>query len=443
MLRTTTPHQMATAMSLTLIGAALLFGASACSDAQGGDAARKAGATAAVAGVSSTGASAGSRRELTPEEQTLYRDAAKAAWMYMANNYQPSTGYVNATPDWSNTTLWDIGGQLLAFHAAKELGLIPAADYDKRTRKTLSTLARASLFRKVAYNRVYSTKNGATGDGGGHGFAATDLGRFLSALKVLSVTEPKYAAQIARIVKRIDMKQVVYDGYLHGQLIGSNGKLFIFQEGRIGYEQYAANGFHAWGVSADNAMDLKKNSTPITVMGVPLLGDTRYQDRLLSEPFILYGIEFGMPPDVQDLAANLLKAQQARYDSTGKMTMVTEDASSVAPHYFYYYCVYCNGKPFVIDIPVPGQTLDAPRWVSTKASFGWHALMPSPYTLKAIAYLAKAKDPTKGWASGVMEATGESTHAWDVNTASVVLEAAYFALRGGKPLIDPTGSVTK
>ena len=77
---------MATAMSLTLIGAALLFGASACSDAQGGDAARKAGATAAVAGVSSTGASAGSRRALTPDEQTLYRDAAKAAWMYMANN---------------------------------------------------------------------------------------------------------------------------------------------------------------------------------------------------------------------------------------------------------------------------------------------------------------------------------------------------------------------
>ena len=75
--------------------------------------------------------------------------------------------------------------------------------------------------------------------------------------------------------------------------------------------------------------------------------------------------------------------------------------------------------------------------MSTKAAFGWHALMPNDYTKKAVDYVAAARDPKKGWASGVMEDTGKSTNSWDVNTAAVLLEIAYYQLRGGKPLIEP------
>jgi hypothetical protein len=228
----------------------------------------------------------------------------------------------------------------------------------------------------------------------------------------------------------------VKTGYLYGQLNGSSGKPWTFQEGRIGYEQYVARGFAEWGADVANAMDVKKNGRPKKVMGVTLLEDTRWQDRLLSEPFVLYGLELGLTGDYRELAANVLKAQQARYDSTGKITIVSEDASAIAPHYFYYYCVYCSGKPFSIDVSTPGKTLDGPRWVSTKAAFGWHALFPSDYTKKAVDYVAAARDAGKGWASGVMEGSGKSTNSWDVNTAAVLLEIAHYQLRGGKPLIE-------
>jgi len=298
-------------MSLILIGAACIVGASSCTSAHG-DAHVAVAASDSATVAASGSAGAHQRPSLTPEQIKFYRDLASTAWMYMDANYKKSTGLVSATPPWANTTVWDIGGQLPAFHAAKDLGLLTPADYDARTARLLATLQKASLFRGVAYHRVYSTTNGSVGPGGGHGQAATDLGRRLFALKVVSVSEPKFAPQCARVVKRINVGKVVNDGYLQGQLIGSSGKPVTFQEGRIGYEQYAARGFSEWGAQVANAMDVKKNSKPITVFGVPLYADTRYQDRLLSEPFILSGLELGSPPDMQEPPPTVSKAKKAR-----------------------------------------------------------------------------------------------------------------------------------
>jgi hypothetical protein len=372
----------------------------------------------------------------------LYRDMAQHSWNYLNKHYQPATGFVNATPDWYNTTLWDLGGQLLAFHAAKELGLLSADEYANRTKTTLSTLESAKLYDGVAFNRIYSTRDGSMNLEAGAGWSATDLGRFLLALKILAAREPQFAAQAERIAKRNAFSQIVKDGYLHGRAPSTTGPP-DFQEGRIGYEQYVAAGFSQWGADVRNAMNVAANAKPVTVQGVQLLGDKRSFDRLLSEPFILYGLELGLSGQYQQLAASLLRAQQARFDATGQITIASEDAMPVKPHYFYYYCVYCNGKPFVVGVSSPRQTLDGPRWVSTKAAFGWHALMPSDYTAKAIEHVTPALDPARGWATGVYEKTRESTKTWDVNTAVVLMEIAYYQLRGRRPLMQAAESPPK
>lgn len=407
-------------MVRTLFTIALLCGAASCGDAQ--------------ARFDSDASDALAAR--SPETtDAFYRDMARASWKYLNSYYQPSTGFVNATPDWFNTTLWDLGGQLLAFHAAKEIGLLPKEEYEERTRITLSTLEKVDLFQGVTFNRVYSTKDASLDKGAGAGWSATDLGRLLLALKILAIREPQFAEQAERIARRSDFRQIVKGGYLHGRVIGKDGKPANFQEGRIGYEQYVAAGFAQWGADVRNAVTLQ-NGKPVDVLGVPLLGDKRSFDRLLSEPFILYGIELGLSGPYRDLAANLLKAQEARFKSTGQVTIASEDAVAVKPHHFYYYCVYCNGKPFVIGLSSPRQLLEEPRWVSTKAAFGWHALMPSEYTKKAIEHVSPALDPKKGWATGVYEGTQASTNTYDVNTAVVLMEIAYYQLRGRKPLIE-------
>lgn len=378
------------------------------------------------------------RAPLTPAERQFYMEVAELAWAYMDANYQPATGLVNATPEYQYATTWDIGGQLLGFHSAKELGLLDHAEYDRRLRQTLLTLEHAELFRGLAYNKLYSTRNASMGAGpppAGRGWSATDLGRLLIALKVISVRDPEHAAQAERIVHRISFGDVVKRGYTYGQLIGNSGRPWSFQEGRVGYEQYLATGFSLWGARVGNALNLRRNTQAVEVLGVRLLKDRREQDRLLSEPFILMELELGMPPDMRDLAAAVLAAQEARYETTGQITIVSEDAIGLAPYYFYYYCVYCNEKPFVVGVAALRGELDQPRWVSTKAAFGWHAIMPSEYTQKAMEYVEFARHPNRGWASGVFEGTHASTNTFDVNTAAVLLEIAYFQLRGGVPLI--------
>jgi hypothetical protein len=373
---------------------------------------------------------------LTAAQIAETMDAARLAWRYFERNYNQVTGLVNATPNWTNTSMWDIGGQLIATHAAKELGLITPAEYDKRTTKTLATLETLPLFRGLAFNKLYSTQKEAFGNGARTGWSATDLGRLLLALKIVATRDPQFAAQAQRIAHRNDFRAIVADGYLNGQMIGSNGQPWTFQEGRIGYEQYAAAGFNQWGANANNASQLLLNEEPGNVLGVSLPYDKRYNDRLLSEPFILMGLELGLPADMRDLAARLLQAQEARFKSTGQMTIVSEDAVGVPPEYFYYYCVICNRKPFVIDLSTPGKERDNPRWVSTKGAYGWDAIMPSDYTRRAIAFVAPAKDAKTGWASGIYEGTGGSTKTVDINTSAVMLEIALYKLRGSRPLME-------
>jgi hypothetical protein len=108
------------------------------------------------------------------------------------------------------------------------------------------------------------------------------------------------------------------------------------------------------------------------------------------------------------------------------------------PEYFYYYCVLCDRKPFVVET-AEGRVVGSPRWVSTKAAFGWQAILPDAYTRTVSDYVAAADDPKRGWASGVYEGTHASTGAYDVNSSSVILEVAAFELGGGRPLMSPGG----
>ncbi len=78
--------------------------------------------------------------------------------------------------------------------------------------------------------------------------------------------------------------------------------------------------------------------------------------------------------------------------------------------------------------------MDAPRWVSAKGAFAWHALMPGEYTAKVLSAVLAARTPG-GWASGVYEADGRSTGTPNVNTQAVILEAALFRQRRA-PLLD-------
>lgn len=375
-------------------------------------------------------------------DQRLLDEAAAIAWRYVSKQYVASTGLVRAVPNYDYATIWDLASSLAAIYCAGELNLIDRKEADARLIKALNTLASYPLYKDTAFNKVYSVTSGAMVDrterrsSSGYGWSTTDIGRLLIWLRILGTSRESLSKPAEAVAARIEYDRLVADGYLWGEDVGPGDKPRRYQEGQLGYEQYAARGFAAWGHRAEKALDFEVNALPITVMGQPLVADLRQRDRLTSDPFVLSGIELGWSSREAPLARAVLAVQRERFARTGIVTMVGEDALADPPHYFYYYGVFANNRAFGLDVQAPRAVVDGPRWISTKAAFGWHALAPSAYTLRAIRRVRPAAGPS-GWASGVYERDG-STNVPNINTTAVVLEAALYA-RLGRPLLQAGG----
>lgn len=381
-----------------------------------------------------------------PRDDQLYTEAAARAWAWVDRNYRPATGLVRATDHYALVTTWDIGSGMLAHFAARELGLLPEAEYDRRMRRMLLTLQTMPLYDSTAFSRFYSAETGRMHGRDeqptrrGYGWSATDLGRLLTALKVVASNHRQYEGEIDQVVRRLDYRRVIRDGYLWGEDVRPTGRVARYPEGRIGYEQYAAQGFALWGHRAERALDPRANAKQVTVEGVELLGDRRGADRITSEPFFLAALESGLwGEDLNREARAVLSAQEARYRRTQQITMVSEDALPVPPYHFYYYTVYHDGRPWAIDAQAPMTGVRVGRWMSTKAAFAWHAVAPGDYTRRALEAVVAGHARERDWTSGIYEESGRPTGGANVNTAAVILEAALYRRLGRRLYLEPGG----
>jgi hypothetical protein len=377
-------------------------------------------------------------------EDAVWDEAAARAWGWMDRNYVAATGLVRATDHYDHVTTWDIGSALLGMHAARGLGLLEPREFDRRVRRALATLREMPLHDGAAFNRLYSARTARmTGRGdvettSGSGWSATDLGRLLVALKVLASAHPELEGDADAVVRRLAMDRIVRDGYLWGEDVRGR-RVSRYPEGRIGYEQYAAQGFALWGFRAERALDVTVNARPVQVEGVTLMADRRGGDRLTGEPFFLGAIEmdlWGEPLNV--LSDGVLAAQEARWRRTGQPTMASEDAVPLPPYHFYYYNVYQAGGAFGIDAQAPMRGVRIPPWVSTKAAFAWHALRPSDHTRAALDLVVGGQREARDWGAGVFEGSAAPTGGANVNTASIILEAALYR-RSGRRLLEEPG----
>jgi hypothetical protein len=386
----------------------------------------------------------GGTPEVPPPGTDVWMAGAQTAWTFVANNTQASTGLAKAHDTFQFVTTWDIASQIAATYSAHELGIIGDADYDSRIKKILATLTTLPLYQGAAFNRFYDSQTGQMVDRNfkasttGFGWSTTDIGRLLTWLRVLAVNQPQYSAQATAIKNRLNMSRLISGGTLMGVDVDASGTTITYAETGLGYEQYAAGGFALWGERASNSLNPTANAKAATVLGVNVWIDGRGNARLTSEPYIMMGLETGFwAPALKDQAQAVLAAQKARSDQTGIITMVTEDAMPDPPYYFYYYSVYHSGNTFVVEGPGYGTVVNTPRWVSSKAAFAWHALMPSDYTVKAFNAVQAAAIPGDGWGAGVYEGSLRPTGYATLNTAGMILESVLYHKNGQPVLSQP------
>ncbi|WP_242053616.1 DUF3131 domain-containing protein [Nostoc sp. FACHB-888] len=385
---------------------------------------------------------------LTPEEQTY----ARSAWQYFVKNYQPATGFTNSTGGYPSGTLWDMGNYLMALNAARWLNLTDQADFDARLNKFLTTLSSLKLFEDTLPNKVYNAATGQMVDYGnnplerGIGWSALDVGRILAAFDVIRTCHPQYNDWLKGIVAKWQVARSLKDGQLFGATVLPDNTTLLVQEGRLGYEEYGARGYELWGFSAPKAIAFEPFKL-VEINGVQIPVDTRdfqstnANNYIVSESYILDGIEFGLQGELADFAARVLEVQKRRYDTTGQLTAVTEDNIDQAP-YFLYNTVYANGVNWA-TITDTNQPYPQFRSISTKAAFGWRYLFPeNAYAQKLFDAVKDLRSPDdSGYYAGIYEESKQPNKALTGNTNGLILEILYYKAKGNRPLIT-SGSVS-
>ena len=379
---------------------------------------------------------------LSPEEETY----ARTAWQYFLNNYQESTGFTNAAGGYPSGTLWDMGNYLMALNAARWLNLIDQGDFDLRLNKFLVSLGGLRLFEDSLPNKVYNTATGEMVDYGnnpierGIGWSALDIGRILAAFHVLRTCHPQYSDWLQSVVDRWAVERSIQDGYMFGAMVLEDGQTLPVQEGRLGYEEYAARGYELWGYAVPKALSYEPYKM-VEIYGVPVPVDTRrFQETnannyVVSESYILDGIEFGFLGKQQEYAERVFEVQRRRYLATGQLTAVTEDNIDGAP-YFLYNTVYSNGNAWA-TITEKNELYPEKRSISTKAAFGWRYIFPdSEYAQQLFQVATGLMSPDGGgFYAGLYEETNEPNEALTGNTNGLIMEILYYKARSNQPLI--------
>jgi Protein of unknown function (DUF3131) len=374
-------------------------------------------------------------------------EVARQAWSYFQRNWNDATGLVNSTDNFQALTMWDQGAAIAALVSARELNLVSKVEFESKMRRMLKTLASLPLYKGELPNKVYNSKTllpvnyGKLDQKEEVGWSAIDLGRMAIWLKIVGAKYPKFQIQTEKVWKSWKIERLTKNGNMYGTSVIDNQEQYN-QEGRLGYENYAAYGLKLWGLNVEKALDYKSKAEFVNLYGQGVPYDRREfnnsgaNNYVLSEPYILDGIETGFKSLPKVYADRILAAQEARYKKTNQLTAVTEDNLDRAP-YFVYNSLYVNGEPWatITDTREKHNNL---RFVSAKAAIGWYVLNDTEYTRKLFNFVNSNLKTDKGLYNGYYEVLKEPNRALTANNNGVILQSLLYK-KVGQPLVNWAG----
>ena len=428
-------------------GVAAVLALTSCAENPFASAERKPEKLAAAGGSSAlSGIKERSPSPLTEEELKL----AKVAWKYFENNTQDS-GLCNAVQQYPSTTMWDTASYMGGMTAAYELGIIDQKEFNLRMTKLLGALNKLEFFQNEVPNKVYHAKDmikvNYGNEAGEIGYSALDLGRMLIWLKIIKERYPIHAAAIDNFVLRWDFSNMVNEtGTLYGAST-SSGELQYLQEGRLGYEEYAAKGFQLWGFNTERASKMEPYSV-ILLHGVEVPYDSRDPRELtahnyvVTESYALDAMELGWDraddrssahevrtdTEMADFGRRIFAVQDARHRETGILTARTEHQLDKDP-YFVYDTIYSDGYPWN-TITDSGKHVPEFAAVALKGAFGIWAVWDMPYSQTLFDSVSHLYDPEKGFYEGLLENGAGFIDTFTANNNGIILESFLYKAKG-------------
>lgn len=379
--------------------------------------------------------------------------AAQVAWHYFEKFTQETTGLANSVGNYPSTTLWDTASYIAGAVAAYELCLIEKPEFDRRITLLLTTIKGLELFRKEMPNKVYHTKTGAkvdyTNKAGEIGFSALDIGRFLVWMRILKNRYPHLGNTIDSVLLKWDFSNTVSDeGLLFGAYVDKEtGETVYAQEGRLGYEEYAAKGFALWGFQPIMAHRAEPFLTA-SIMGIQVPYDGRdprvfhSQNYVVTESYLQDGLELGfdMPHDDStplwlhsdgwraEFADRIYQVQENRWRRTGFMTARSEH-NVKGPPYFTYDTIFSDGYPWNTVTPRGDYTPDHAA-VAAKAALGLWALWDTEYTDILYDAIIELYNPENGMYEGLYERGQGRVEIYTANNNGIILTSLLHKVQG-------------
>lgn len=386
---------------------------------------------------------------LTEREMT----AAKQAWHYFELFTQPDTGLANSVGNYPSTTMWDTASYIAGLVAAYELCIIEKTEFDKRAYKLLTTFRTLKLFRKEMPNKVYHTKTGAqvdyTNKPGEVGYSALDIGRFLVWMRILKNRYPYLGNSIDAVLLRWNFSKIIdADGLMVGASVHKETKQTVYlQEGRLGYEEYAAKGFALWGFKPKLAHRAEPYLTA-SIFGVQVPYDGRdprifhSQNYVVTESYLHDGLEFGFdlpqddssPENVHsdgwraEFADRIYEVQEQRHRNRGFLT--AQSGHNVkGPPYFTYDTIFSDGYPWNTVTPRGDYSPDHAA-ISSKAAIGMWSLWETEYTDRLFEAIIELYNPEAGFYEGLYERGQGKIEIYTANNNGVILAALLHKVQG-------------
>lgn len=379
--------------------------------------------------------------------------AAKVAWHYFEKFTQETTGLANSVGNYPSTTLWDTASYIAGAVAAYELCIIEKPEFDRRITLLLTTIKGLELFRKEMPNKVYHTKSGLkvdyTNKAGEIGFSALDIGRFMVWLRILKNRYPYMGNTVDSVLLKWDFSNAVSkEGLLFGAYVDKEtGETVYAQEGRLGYEEYAAKGFALWGFKPLLAHRAEPFLTA-SIFGIQVPYDGRdprvfhSQNYVVTESYLQDGLELGfdLPHDDSspswvhsdgwraEFADRIYRVQENRWRRTGFMTARSEH-NVKGPPYFTYDTIFSDGYPWNTVTPRGDYTPDHAA-VAAKAALGLWALWDTDYTDVLYEAMIELYNPENGMYEGLYERGQGRVEIYTANNNGIILTALLHKVQG-------------
>ncbi|OUS32566.1 hypothetical protein A9Q99_00390 [Gammaproteobacteria bacterium 45_16_T64] len=398
--------------------------------------------------IASAGIRPGRRGKLSEKELNM----ARIAWRYFENNYQPKTGLVNAVNNYPSVTMWDLASYLGGLVSVRELKIITKKQFDERMIALLRTLNNLELYRGEVPNKVYHSKTAKkvdyTNKPGEIGYSALDIGRFLIWMKIIKERYPEFAGAIDKSIFRWNFCHILDE---NGTMFGAHGKkgkpTKYVQEGRLGYEEYAAKGFGLWGFNTERSSKPEPYDI-IKLYGHQIPYDSRDPRRLrahnyvVTESYVLDGIELNwdLPTDetsadnvhsvawMVDFAQRIYEVQEARYFHSGILTARTEHQLASSP-YFVYDTIYTDGYAWN-TITESGKYVPQYSAIALKGALGLWSLWETPYTDLLFNAVSDLYDEEKGFYEGKFENGKGLINTFTSNNNGIILETLLYKEQG-------------